>query len=257
MKAAAVAVSPAPQEGGPITLASSLVGLVDTWFEERKSGVIGKALRPQSATFYENVLVDLRPRITGLTLQTATTAALEVVVQELARVKPGYAYTARSILKMSFDRVLRLSEVLTVNPVLGTTPVSREKKVVQALTGAEVTAFRKLIHEKTDGDDPLVYSRLAAVVSVMLGTGSRIGEVLGLRWQHVHLDAAEPYIEITATAALDDRTAYIQEVPKTDASHRTVLLPTFAVKALERAREVGLPSDLNLWWYHTARHHTH
>ncbi len=46
-------------------------------------------------------------------------------------------------------------------------------------------------------DRPKATSDMADIIDLMLGTGSRIGEILALRWRDVDLDAAR--VRITGT----------------------------------------------------------
>jgi integrase len=64
-----------------------------------------------------------------------------------------------------------------------------------------------------------------------VGTGMRLGEVLGLRWRHVNLKKAELRITQTLQITMDFDT------PKTHRSMRTVTLPKFAVAALRRHKK--------------------
>lgn len=66
---------------------------------------------------------------------------------------------------------------------------------------------------------------------IALGTGMRLGEVMGLRWQDVDLDAAIARVRQTLQVTMQFDT------PKSHRSTRTLSLPAFLVDALKRHRK--------------------
>jgi len=66
---------------------------------------------------------------------------------------------------------------------------------------------------------------------IALGTGMRLGEVLGLRWQDVDLDSATARVRQTLQVTMQFDT------PKSHRSTRTLSLPAFLVEALKRCRK--------------------
>lgn len=67
---------------------------------------------------------------------------------------------------------------------------------------------------------------------IALGTGMRLGEVLGLRWQDVDLDAAVARVRQTLQTTMEFDT------PKSHRSTRSLTLPAFLVEALRSHRKV-------------------
>jgi len=92
---------------------------------------------------------------------------------------------------------------------------------------------------------------VADLLTVIYGTGARIGEVSALRWTDLHL-GEDPYIEITGTvrfvskaaamaAGLDQSGTQRQESTKTKGSDRNVpILPELAQQLRERAGTLGI-----------------
>lgn len=80
--------------------------------------------------------------------------------------------------------------------------------------------------------------RLEALWIAALGTGLRQGELLGLRWADVDLEAAS--LDVTYALVRIDG-AYALDEPKTARSRRSVALPAFVVAALRehRVRQVA------------------
>lgn len=167
-----------------------------------------------------------------------TTAFLDRVIKDLALVKPGYAYTMRTILKGAWEIAMRQDNSITVNPVAATAQVQRSKKPVKALTADEVIEYREHIAKITAGDgDEETYSMVASLVDIMLSTGLRIGEALALLWSEVSLDPADPWIEVTGTIARGRDGIFRQEEAKRSSSRRRVSLTQWGLAALQRAHE--------------------
>lgn len=82
-------------------------------------------------------------------------------------------------------------------------------------------------------DAALNAGRDGRVIVLLALTGLRRGEVLGLRWVDVNLDAANPTVLVHQS--LDRHTRTLVE-PKTAKSRRTIVLPTLVAEALRRQR---------------------
>ena len=84
---------------------------------------------------------------------------------------------------------------------------------------------------------------------VMLGTGIRLGEALGLRWKNVNLRAREIHI-CEALTSSDGMGAYKLSTPKTAHSIRTFRIGDDLIDALkaERKRQEGLKATLRQDW---------
>ncbi len=83
--------------------------------------------------------------------------------------------------------------------------------------------------------------RLEALWLAALGTGLRQGELLGLRWSDVDLDAAQL---VVTYALVREQGAYALDDPKTARSKRPVALPAFVVAALRDHRRRQLEERL-------------
>jgi integrase len=67
----------------------------------------------------------------------------------------------------------------------------------------------------------------------MLATGARIGEILALRWEDLALAAERPTLTICGTLVfVKGKGFFRQEWTKSDAGHRMIVLPRFAVGML-------------------------
>lgn len=82
---------------------------------------------------------------------------------------------------------------------------------------------------------------LHAIVALAIGGGLRRGEVLGLKWSEVDLDAAEARIE---RQLIRHRGSGAFAPPKTDRSRRTVALPTWCIAILREHRHRQLEAQM-------------
>jgi integrase len=75
-------------------------------------------------------------------------------------------------------------------------------------------------------------------VMLCLYTGLRREEALGLQWQHVHLDAPAPHIDVRAACNWEGKnTAKLTPLLKSDAAYRSIPLPPQLVQILHELRE--------------------
>nr|WP_276584555.1 site-specific integrase [Brevibacterium permense] len=72
-------------------------------------------------------------------------------------------------------------------------------------------------------------------IDVMLGTGVRTGELLGIRWQDIDLDADVPTVSVMGTVSSKKGQGVVwKPAPKSETSKRTLYLQSIAVEALRR-----------------------
>jgi integrase len=83
---------------------------------------------------------------------------------------------------------------------------------------------------------------LHCYVVVSLLTGARTEELRALRWEHVHLEAEPPHVEVWRSVRRTGDT-------KTRQSRRTLALPALAVQRLRehRLRQAGVRLRVELW----------
>ena len=144
-------------------------------------------------------------------------------LRELGRTKSIVHF----VLSAALEEAVRL-EVLhrnvadVVKP--GVEPTDRNKKPAQAWTAEEASLF--LDYAQAEG--------LYACFYLMLCLGLRRGEVLGLRWENVELEAGKLRIVETLVVA---RGKVIKSKPKTKKSRRMLTLPPDVVAVLAAHRE--------------------
>lgn len=178
-------------------------------------------LRPATQAAYGSSLrMHLLPAWRNRKLDSLTVDDVARMIESM-QAKGYKAWTIRGVLTVAgrvFDFAIRRLDWAGRNPVRlldrSERPAS-DAKSRRVLTGEELAA---VVHAAED--------RYRLIVQVAAGTGARLGEVLGLKWRSVDLDAGT--VEITHQ--LDRRANYV--ALKTSRSRRTIELPAPIVSAL-------------------------
>jgi integrase len=126
---------------------------------------------------------------------------------------------------------------LTTNPMRETGRLRNPSRKVVALETEQLDGVRSAIRkwqEPTPGKSgPRPTTDLADIVDLMLATGARIGEILALRWEDLDLATEHPTLTISGTIVyLKGKGFFRQDWTKSDAGHRAMVLPRFAVGML-------------------------
>lgn len=226
---------------------SPLSALLESWWatvEQRAdAGKLSEGTLAAYRTPYERV----KSERGHLLIRECSAPRLGAWVEEAAEGKPSVHRSLRRVLSQAFA-FGESQGIVTFNPGKAIPTMETAAKETTALTPKEVARLRNVIHDWEEknvgkskpgtGGRPL-QPYLADVVDVMLGTGFRIGEVLGLRWEDVNF-AANP-VEVTVAGSVKQRKAtpdspslVWEPRPKTKSGRRTVSVPTFTADALHR-----------------------
>jgi integrase len=118
-----------------------------------------------------------------------------------------------------------------------TEPLKEEREEVLPLTPDEITRLRATVAER----------RLGPIVEMALGSGLRVSELLGLRWEDINLDRASLQVKVQAQRPHGQ---WELAPLKTKKSRRKVKLPPFAVAALRAWRQQQRQERLKAgeWW---------
>jgi integrase len=195
-------------------------------------------VRPSTRRNYEDALLPVRERLGGRYLQSITKADVEALVTWMLTSgrrrggKAGSGLSARSV-ALTLGRLASALEMAVAedkiarNPARHVKPPKHTPREQETWTATEVRAFLAA----ADAD------RLAACWRLSL-YGLRRGEVLGLRWQDVHLKAAT--ITVRQARVLAGYEVRVEE-PKWHNGQRTLPLDDALVDALKalRARQAA------------------
>lgn len=264
----ALAERSAPQDGD-ITAATKVHLL---WDEYRKR-LVDAGRSAATLEDYDRIAVRINAGIGQLAIREATTQQLDRFLREMAdRHGVPTARKTRTILSGMLGIAVRYG-ALTSNPVREVSELASRRVARKRSKAMDAAALAQLLHDvrKSDVPCPVVLSEhekkkgrrttskpgqvptvaeyctssdLADVVTLFAATGCRIGELLGIRWEDVDLEAKSVTI-CGKVNRIRGRGLIREDTTKSEAGMRTLPLPGFAVEMLRaRARrtEMVFPS---------------
>ncbi len=207
------------ESGAPVKDASMTVS---AWLEDYISKSLAASDRKQAtkdlhATLARTHLVPTVGMIPLGRLRPSDVEAL-IVIKRDAGLSGSTIRTIYTVLRSALDIAAR-DGLIRSNPAAAVRRPGVERKDAPHLTAEQA----QVLLEAIKGD------RLESLFRVMLATGLRRGEALGLHWSDVDLDAA--LLRVRWTLSRTSQGLRLDE-PKTDKSRRTVPLPRSAVEAL-------------------------
>jgi integrase len=229
------------ESGGPAVESADTLGayLVETWLPSRKSKV-----RESTWASYRDVLEGrVVPRVGAVKLSQLTPKHVSDLYDDLLTSggrdkRKGKGLSPRTVrytgmvLTRALDDAVKLG-LITRNPAA---QVERPKpRSVEMRTWTVDEARTFLAH--VDGD------RLEALWVLLLTTGLRRGEALGLRWSDVDLDAGRLAVRRALVAVGYD---VRWSEPKTPKSRRSIALDPSTVAALRQHRKAQLEERMAL-----------
>ncbi len=183
---------------------------------------------------YESIVrVRVVPRIGRTTLSKVTPLDLQVLYADLQRdgLSSRSAHHTHRVLHRAFGQAVRWN-LIPRNPCDGVTPPKPKRSEMRVLSQAQVGAFLDATR-----DHPAHALYVLAVT-----TGMRQGELLGLRWEDVDLDATRLVVRRALQRQNEAGLVFVE--PKTSRSRRTIVLSQRAVAALRRHRTRQLEQRL-------------
>jgi len=220
--------------GDDITAESTFADVGERWLADVQ--------RSRPGSTYDRYRGRLRNKINpafgSLRLRECKTSRCDAFLRELEkRLAPNTVRTYRTVLSDVFAFAIRF-DALTVNPVDGAGRIEggNTRATKRALTPAE----RVDLLSRIDADERARERDLPDVMRYMMGTGVRIGEVLGLRWFRVDLD--EGVVVHGDNLSRVTGQGLILKEPKTLAGFRVLPLPDFVLMML-RLRYPGQRYD--------------
>lgn len=198
---------------------------MDTWLNDYKK----MNLRQTTLENYQNIInTHIKTEIGEMNLQALRPEEL----QKLYRAKLEGGLSTRTVryihtiihgaLKQATKNKLILS-----NPAESTTPPKLVQKKVNPMTKEQMDAFLQVLDNSTYKRT----QRVAPAFKVLLGTGIRKGELLGLRWRNIDLKGGTIKIEQGIVYTKKNRVSY--QDPKTNESKKEIPISDYVIEALE------------------------
>jgi integrase len=207
---------------------------LSTFFEEQWFPATESTLRPSTFATYKTIVrKHLLPRLGSLPLQALTAARLNALYADLLKSgrkdgKGGLSSSSvrylHAVIRKALSDAVRWN-LLMRNVADAADPPRATRTQMKTWSAREVRRF--LDHVKDD--------RLSAAYVLAATTGMRRGEVLGLRWQDLDLDAGRASIAQTLIVVGGYEVRYSE--PKTARGRRMVALDPQTVTTLKEHRE--------------------
>lgn len=184
--------------GGTITLESPMPTLIDSWWKTEEMRAASGKIAHDTLTTYRRTVDMIIEDTRHLKVREATATRLGMIIQK----RGGKFYTVhrdlKRLLASIFDHAMAI-DVMHHNPARAVQIITPPRTQVEAYTPDEVQTLRKIVADYQNGQAVDEQGRptggrkrdtyLVDFVDLMLATGCRISEILGLRWQDVDLVA--------------------------------------------------------------------
>lgn len=196
-----------------------------------RTWLAGTQVRPTTAARYrQSVERHIIPEVGGIRLQQLTVEDLDAAYQSLisgggvdgAPLSPKTVRNAHGVVRTALRDALRRGHV--VRNVAEHARLPRlERPEMKVWTAAQVGRFL----------DHVQSNRFHAMWTLYVTTGMRRGEVIGLRWSDLELEAARLVVQRSLTVAAG---RMVWSEPKTARGRRVIALDAATVSALRRHR---------------------
>jgi integrase len=148
--------------------------LVNRWLAD-----VSSTVRPRTRALYDLYCRSrIVPALGPLRAQEITHEHVRVFLDSLSDLSPRTRQIVRSILRQAFSRAVEWG-IVWLNPVDAVRPPRAPRPEIQVWTPEEVERFASVAAQH----------RLWPLFWLLLATGLRVGEALGLRWRDVDLEA--------------------------------------------------------------------
>jgi integrase len=183
-------------------------------------------VRPSTYRGYEQqVRTNLRPLLGPVPLARLTPTDVEGMQAQLLATNraPRTAKVARLVLSAALADAVR-DGLVGRNVARLARPPRVERQEMKVLSAADA---RQLVARTSDEPNGPLYA-------VALASGLRQGELLGLVWRDIDLDAG--IVTVRRSLARNDTGGFSLQPPKTARSRRTISIPELGIAALRRQR---------------------
>jgi len=207
---------------------------LDRWLVDSVTDTV----RPTTFERYEQIVrLHVRPALGNLKLKSVTPAHVRGLYRE--KLEAGLSPRTVQYIHVTLHKALKQAVadgLIPRNATEAVKPPQVRKEEIRPLTAEQV----KILFEAVRGD------RLEALYILAVHTGLRQGELLGLKWGDVDLEAGTLQVRRTLTTA---KGGPVLSAPKTKGSRRTVKLSQTALEDLRshlerQLREIDLAGDL-------------
>lgn len=191
------------------------------------------------------------PLMGALVLREIKASTVLRVYKRIYSDTPRQADTCKALISQICSYAV-MNDLMLANPAREVKSVKRRPKPIYAPDALELGEFRAIIRDFQDRDDrmgPRPSDLLGDVVDLILATGARVSEAVGLKWEYVDLDLPKPTITI-AGKIVDSKgqPKHWENYLKSESGWRRVTVPPEMLPMLRRRK---LASGGNEFVFHT------
>ncbi len=192
-----------------------------TWLENYKI-----KLKETTRESYKYIIEShITPEIGAIELQQLTPEDLQKLYKEKKEL-PRTAFYIHQIMRNALKQAVNSRKIL-FNPADATEPPEWEQKTVKAMTPKQLAAFLDVL----DNTNFKRTKRIAPAFKVLLGTGLRRSELLGLKWQDIDFKAGVINIDQGLVSLKGNPRAY--QDPKTKRSKDEIPMSDYVATVLQ------------------------
>lgn len=205
---------------------------LDEWFSTwLKTYKIGKVKDTSVATY--TALYDrfVREPLGGRYISKIKTVEIQRLYNDMIEdgLSPKYLKTLHNTLSNIFKMAVN-NDLIPKNPCTQTIRPTIDTSERRVLTASEQSRLLSFIQQEQ-------YRHVEPAITVLLGTGLRIGELLGLKWEDLDLESTEKTLTVNRTLVrIRDKKEFAFQEPKTASGTRTIPLQESVVRALKRQK---------------------
>lgn len=230
--AAAIEQAAKPPDPHAELAAMPLSEFLDQWLQSASGRVKGSTMR----TWRSRCDAWIVPVLGQVPLKDLTPLHVERLMQTIlaAGRSPSLANVVHATLRSALTTAKRW-RLITSNPCSDVTPPRVAAPEMRTWTAQE--ARRAIAHTAED-------RQIGALIRLALTTGMRMGELLGLRWQDVDLEARTVAVRQTIVRGAGGKPTI--STPKTPTSRRVIVIAPDDVTALRHHRAMQVEGRLAL-----------
>ncbi|WP_198169876.1 tyrosine-type recombinase/integrase [Agromyces laixinhei] len=193
----------------------------------------------------------IAPLMGALALREIKASTILRVYKAIHRGTPRQADTCKALISQICSYAV-MNDLMVANPAREVKSAKRRPKPIYAPDAMQLEAFRAIIRDYQNREDrmgPRPSDLLGDVVDLILATGARVSEAVGLKWQFVALESEHPSITIAGKVVdAKGQPKHYEDYLKSESGWHRILVPSELLPMLRRRK---LSSNGNDFVFHT------
>jgi integrase len=193
----------------------------------------------------------LAPHMGALAIREVKASTVLRVYKAIHNETPSTARNVKALISQICSYAVMI-DLMVANPAREVKRVKQQPKPIYAPATMQLEDFRGIIRDyqsRTGRMGPRPSDLLGDVVDLILATGARVGEAVGLKWEYVDMDSPKPTITI-AGKVVDSKgqPKHWENYLKSESGWRRITIPPELLPMLRRRK---LASGGNQFVFHT------